>query len=96
MLFGLRLGIQNRNGSLRPPGQLRCPVMIGVGGSLDMLVGDKKRAPRWLQRSGGERRLRDRWTFYAPISRPGIEVMSPGSGSIRRRILRSSEAVTHK
>ena len=25
---------------------LPCPVMIGVGGSLDMVVGDKKRAPR--------------------------------------------------
>ena len=30
---------------------LQCPVMIGIGGSLDMLVGDKKRAPKWAQRS---------------------------------------------
>ena len=45
-------------------GQLRCPVMIGVGGSLDMLVGDKKRAPRWLQRSGGE------WIFRL-VQEPG-------------------------
>lgn len=33
---------------------LRCPVMIGIGGSLDMLTGDKKRAPRVLQRVGAE------------------------------------------
>jgi len=33
---------------------LRCPVMIGIGGSLDMLTGDKKRAPQLLQRVGAE------------------------------------------
>ena len=38
---------------------LRCPVMIGIGGSLDMLVGDKKRAPTWAQRIGAE------WVFRA-------------------------------
>ena len=38
---------------------LRCPVMIGIGGSLDMLVGDKQRAPRWVQRLGVE------WIFRA-------------------------------
>jgi N-acetylglucosaminyldiphosphoundecaprenol N-acetyl-beta-D-mannosaminyltransferase len=30
------------------------PVMIGVGGSLDFLVGTKTRAPRWMQRTGLE------------------------------------------
>ncbi len=40
-------------------GRLRTPVMIGIGGSLDMLVGDKKRAPGWLQRVGLE------WVFRA-------------------------------
>jgi N-acetylglucosaminyldiphosphoundecaprenol N-acetyl-beta-D-mannosaminyltransferase len=30
------------------------PVSIGVGGSLDMLIGDVKRAPRWMQRCGLE------------------------------------------
>ena len=39
--------------------RLRCPVMIGIGGSLDMLVGDKQRAPRWAQRAGAE------WIFRA-------------------------------
>lgn len=34
--------------------RLGTPVLIGVGGSLDMLVGDKKRAPGWVQRVGLE------------------------------------------
>ena len=34
--------------------RLRVPVMIGVGGSLDMLVGERKRAPLWMQRTGTE------------------------------------------
>jgi exopolysaccharide biosynthesis WecB/TagA/CpsF family protein len=38
---------------------LGIPVMIGIGGSLDMLVGDKKRAPGWAQRTGVE------WIFRA-------------------------------
>ncbi len=39
--------------------RLRTPVMIGIGGSLDMLVGDKRRAPPWAQRSGLE------WVYRA-------------------------------
>lgn len=39
--------------------RLGCPVMIGVGGSMDMLVGDRRRAPRWMQRMGAE------WIFRA-------------------------------
>ena len=34
--------------------RLRTPVMIGVGGSLDMMVGERKRAPGWVQRIGLE------------------------------------------
>lgn len=34
--------------------QLRVPVMIGVGGSFDVYGGVVKRAPKWLQRAGGE------------------------------------------
>ena len=30
------------------------PVMIGVGGSLDMFVGERRRAPEWMQRTGTE------------------------------------------
>lgn len=38
-------------------GQLQTPVMIGVGGTLDLISGDKVRAPGWMRRSGLE------WTF---------------------------------
>jgi N-acetylglucosaminyldiphosphoundecaprenol N-acetyl-beta-D-mannosaminyltransferase len=34
--------------------ELRVPVAIGVGGTLDMIVGVTKRAPAWMQRSGLE------------------------------------------
>jgi exopolysaccharide biosynthesis WecB/TagA/CpsF family protein len=39
--------------------RLGTPVLIGVGGSLDMLVGDKRRAPAWIQRVGLE------WVYRA-------------------------------
>lgn len=39
--------------------RLGCPVMIGIGGSLDMLVGEKRRAPAIVQRTGTE------WIFRA-------------------------------
>jgi N-acetylglucosaminyldiphosphoundecaprenol N-acetyl-beta-D-mannosaminyltransferase len=34
--------------------RLGIPVSIGIGGSMDMLVGDVHRAPVWMQRSGLE------------------------------------------
>ena len=34
--------------------RLQVPVMIGVGGSLDMLVGKRRRAPEWMQSLGLE------------------------------------------
>jgi N-acetylglucosaminyldiphosphoundecaprenol N-acetyl-beta-D-mannosaminyltransferase len=34
--------------------RLNVPVSIGIGGSMDMLIGDVKRAPMWMQRSGFE------------------------------------------
>lgn len=34
--------------------RLGVPVLIGIGGSLDMYVGDRRRAPGWVQRSGTE------------------------------------------
>jgi N-acetylglucosaminyldiphosphoundecaprenol N-acetyl-beta-D-mannosaminyltransferase len=34
--------------------RLGVPVSIGIGGSMDMLIGNVKRAPRWMQRSGLE------------------------------------------
>jgi len=35
-------------------GRLRAPVLIGVGAAFDFHAGVKKRAPRWMQRSGLE------------------------------------------
>ena len=35
------------------------PVCIGVGGTLDLIVGEKRRAPMWMQRTGLE------WIFRA-------------------------------
>jgi N-acetylglucosaminyldiphosphoundecaprenol N-acetyl-beta-D-mannosaminyltransferase len=34
--------------------QLQVPVMIGVGGTLDFIAGNLRRAPEWMQRSGLE------------------------------------------
>jgi exopolysaccharide biosynthesis WecB/TagA/CpsF family protein len=34
--------------------QIRVPLMIGVGASLDFIAGKQVRAPRWMQRSGLE------------------------------------------
>jgi N-acetylglucosaminyldiphosphoundecaprenol N-acetyl-beta-D-mannosaminyltransferase len=34
--------------------RLGVPVSIGIGGSMDILVGDINRAPKWMQRSGLE------------------------------------------
>jgi N-acetylglucosaminyldiphosphoundecaprenol N-acetyl-beta-D-mannosaminyltransferase len=34
--------------------QLKVPVMVGVGGSLDFIAGQVKRAPQWMQKTGLE------------------------------------------
>jgi N-acetylglucosaminyldiphosphoundecaprenol N-acetyl-beta-D-mannosaminyltransferase len=39
--------------------RLRTPVMIGVGGTFDLLIGTTKRAPGWAQKTGFE------WVFRA-------------------------------
>lgn len=44
--------------------QLQVPIAMGIGGSLDMLVGITKRAPRWMQQIGLE------WAFRM-IQEPG-------------------------
>ena len=63
--------------------RLRTPVMIGVGGTLDLLIGDKKRAAPWMQKAGLEwvvravqepgrllrRYARDAWVFLPSVSR---------------------------
>jgi N-acetylglucosaminyldiphosphoundecaprenol N-acetyl-beta-D-mannosaminyltransferase len=38
----------------RNAGRLNVPFIMGVGGSIDVLAGLVKRAPRWMQRSGLE------------------------------------------
>ena len=38
----------------RHRGALQCRFALGVGGSFDVLAGRLRRAPRWLQRIGGE------------------------------------------
>jgi N-acetylglucosaminyldiphosphoundecaprenol N-acetyl-beta-D-mannosaminyltransferase len=57
------------------------PVQIGVGASLDFIVGRTKRAPRWMQRSGLEwvarlvqepRRLWKRYMFDAVRFAPSL------------------------
>lgn len=44
--------------------ELGVPVMIGVGGTLDLIAGELKRAPRWMQRFGLE------W-LYRLLQEPG-------------------------
>jgi N-acetylglucosaminyldiphosphoundecaprenol N-acetyl-beta-D-mannosaminyltransferase len=34
--------------------QVQAPLMIGVGGALEVFAGEKRRAPRWAQRAGME------------------------------------------
>ncbi len=79
---------------------LGIPVMIGVGGSFDFLVGVQRRAPRWMQRTGlewvhraaTERRLigryvRDVLVFVPALLRQawaGRRSRSSGAVTIRR------------
>ncbi len=44
--------------------QLKVPVMIGIGGSLDFIAGERKRAPQWMQKVGME------WLFRL-LQEPG-------------------------
>jgi len=70
--------------------RLGVPVMIGVGGSLDMLVGERRRAPTWMQRTGtewiarlaqeprrlGRRYARDMFVFGPRLAREWRDVRS--------------------
>ncbi len=49
------------------------PVAMGIGGSLDFIVGRQKRAPRWMQRIGLEwlyRLLREPWRWRRQLALP--------------------------
>lgn len=79
---------------------LRIPVMIGVGGSLDFLVGAKRRAPGWTHRIGLEwvhraltepRRLvrryaRDVCVFVPAVASQAWRGRSRASGGVHVRV----------
>jgi N-acetylglucosaminyldiphosphoundecaprenol N-acetyl-beta-D-mannosaminyltransferase len=74
--------------------RLRTPVMIGVGGTLDLLVGVRRRAPRLVQRIGLE------WVYRA-VQEPGrlgpryardIVVLGP---TLARHVLAVRRATRH-
>jgi N-acetylglucosaminyldiphosphoundecaprenol N-acetyl-beta-D-mannosaminyltransferase len=61
--------------------RLGAPVWIGIGGTLDFIVGGRRRAPRWVQRIGLEwvvraaqepRRLGRRYAHDARVFFPGL------------------------
>jgi N-acetylglucosaminyldiphosphoundecaprenol N-acetyl-beta-D-mannosaminyltransferase len=48
-------------------------VAIGIGGSLDFIVGTQKRAPQWMQRAGIEwlyRLVREPWRWRRQLALP--------------------------
>ena len=54
-IVGVALGNPKQERFIRAhQARLGTPVMIGVGGSLDLLVGKRRRAPGWVQRIGME------------------------------------------
>jgi len=59
---------------------LGVPVAMGIGGSLDILVGDMKRAPRWIQQCGLEWAMR----FLQEPSRLGPRYLRDFLGLARR------------
>ena len=60
--------------------RLGVPVAMGVGGSFDILVGDMRRAPRWIQRCGLEWAMR----FVQEPSRLGPRYLRDFVGLARR------------
>lgn len=77
--------------------RVRAPVMIGVGGSLDFLVGAQLRAPRWTHRLGLEwlwrllsqprrlfRRYRDDFLFLAAMVATLARLRLGPGGAARR------------
>jgi N-acetylglucosaminyldiphosphoundecaprenol N-acetyl-beta-D-mannosaminyltransferase len=60
--------------------RLGVPVAMGVGGSFDILVGDMRRAPRWIQRCGLEWAMR----FLQEPIRLGPRYLRDFTGFARR------------
>lgn len=77
---------------------LGVPVMIGVGGTIDFLAGEKRRAPKWMRRSGTEwmfrlmqeprrlvrRYMKDLWRFFPAVAYQAVQLRR---GSHRASIL---------
>jgi N-acetylglucosaminyldiphosphoundecaprenol N-acetyl-beta-D-mannosaminyltransferase len=69
--------------------ELNVPVCIGIGGSFDVISGLKKRAPRWMQRTGLEwlwRAAKEPSRLPRLIALPRIVIMTFGT------LLRAPEA----
>lgn len=85
--------------------QVGAPVLVGIGGSLDFLVGRKRRAPAWMQRAGlewlhrmlcepqrlGRRYVRDLVLFPALVLRELLASPSraPGTAALEGRFARA-------
>jgi len=68
---------------------LGIPVMMGVGGSLDFLVGAQKRAPKWLQRLNLEwlyRLIVQPWRWRRQMALPRIVLAVLKEKSIGSRV----------
>ena len=88
--------------------RLAVPVMIGIGGSLDMLIGKRRRAPAWMRRMGlewvvraiqeprrlGRRYARDIRVFTPALAREWL-ANRRRRGGCGIRIAESDTAVDH-
>jgi N-acetylglucosaminyldiphosphoundecaprenol N-acetyl-beta-D-mannosaminyltransferase len=73
---------------------LGIPVMMGVGGTLDVLAGRARRAPRWLQAAGLEwlyRLWREPWRWGVVKTIPPLFVIA-----LRERLRRRRNPPTHE
>jgi N-acetylglucosaminyldiphosphoundecaprenol N-acetyl-beta-D-mannosaminyltransferase len=84
-------------------GRLGIPVMIGIGGTLDFLVGAKRRAPWWMHRLGLEwlhrawseprrlvpRYVRDARVFVPAVIRQAWRGRTSASGDVRIEVVAS-------
>lgn len=67
--------------------ELRVPVCMGIGGTLDFIAGVRKRAPRWLQRLGLEwlyRLWQEPWRWRRQLALPRFAVAVCGERLGRR------------
>lgn len=78
--------------------ELGIPVMIGVGGSLDFVVGAQRRAPSWMQRAGLEwahRAAGDPRRLAARYGRDAVEFIPRlGRDVLRTRLFPTGVAPT--